>query len=129
MGAPVFHFEMMSRNAPAARAFYRDVFGWTIGESAPAAEGVDDYTVVTPHPKAGISGGIGAAPEGREELVTFYISVPDIATALAVIETLGGSRVFGPSQVPGGPVVALFRDPTGLTVGLVQVPESARAIG
>jgi predicted enzyme related to lactoylglutathione lyase len=129
MGAPVFHFEIMSKDAPAARAFYRDAFGWTIGESAPGAEGVDDYTAVTPHAKAGISGGIGAAPDGHDALVTFYISVPDVATALAVTELLGGTRIFGPSRVPNGPVVGLFRDPTGLTVGLVQVPESARAIG
>jgi predicted enzyme related to lactoylglutathione lyase len=127
MGAPVFFFEMMSKDAPAARTFYRDAFGWTIGDRAPGAEGVDDYTIVTPHEKAGIAGGIGAAPPGYEGHATIYISVPDVATALAVVETLGGSRIFGPSQVPGGPVIGLFRDPTGLTVGLVEVPESARA--
>lgn len=44
----------------------------------------------------GIGGGIGAAPEGYSGHTTFYVEVPDVETALAKAESLGGSRMMGP---------------------------------
>jgi len=41
---------------------------------------------------------------------------------LAMAEELGGKRIMGPVEVPGGPVVGLFSDPHGHTVGLAQLP-------
>ena len=40
--------------------------------------------------------------------------------ALAKAESLGGKRMMGPDQVPGGPVIGLFQDPDGHTLGVVQ---------
>ncbi len=40
--------------------------------------------------------------------------------ALAKAESLGGNRTMGPDQVPEGPVIGLFQDPDGNTVGVVQ---------
>lgn len=39
---------------------------------------------------------------------------------LAVVEGRGGQRVMGPEQIPNGPLLALFTDPEGRTVGLIQ---------
>jgi predicted enzyme related to lactoylglutathione lyase len=52
--------------------------------------------------------------------VTFYVEVPDVEAALAKAESLGGSRMMGPDQVPGGPIIGLFTDLDGNTVGVVQ---------
>ena len=53
--------------------------------------------------------------------VTFYIAVEDVAATLDAVEKLGGSRMMGPSQVPNGPVIGLFKDPQGHTIGLAQM--------
>jgi predicted enzyme related to lactoylglutathione lyase len=68
----------------------------------------------------GIGGGIGAAPEGYDGHVTFYVEVPDVEAALAKAESLGGSRMMGPEQPMEGIEVGLFNDPEGRTVGVVK---------
>jgi hypothetical protein len=112
----------MGKDAPALRAFYHDVFGWNIGESmAGAGPGLPDYAIVKPNGGAGIDGGIGACPDpSYEGHVTFYVGVPDIVAALAAVEKRGGTKMMGPDQVPGGPIIALFRDPEGHLIGLAQ---------
>lgn len=127
MPNPVVHFEIMSKNPQGLNAFYRDAFGWEIPEqSVPGGAGVPDYYLVAPDgeqpPKSGINGGFGGTPEGYEGHVTFYVGVDDVAAALEKIEKLGGTRMMGPDQVPNGPVIALFTDPQGHTIGLVQTP-------
>jgi len=68
----------------------------------------------------GIGGGIGEAPEGYGGHATFYVAVPDVEAALAQVEQLGGSRMFGPEEVMDGLVVGLFTDPEGHVVGVVS---------
>ena len=51
--------------------------------------------------------------------MTFYVEVPDVEAALARAEELGGTRVMGPDEVPGGPVLGQFRDPEGHLIGVV----------
>ncbi len=52
--------------------------------------------------------------------VTFYVEVADVEAALKQAESLGGTRLLGPDQVPGGPVIGLFNDPEANTVGVTQ---------
>jgi uncharacterized protein len=53
--------------------------------------------------------------------VTFYVEVPDVGASLEKAEQLGGSRVFGPDEVPGtGLTLGQFADPEGHVIGLVQ---------
>ena len=73
-------------------------------------------------PKAGINGGFGVLPPGYAGHVTFYIAVDDVGAALEKVEKLGGMRMLGPDQVPNGPVIGLFKDPQGNTIGVVAVP-------
>lgn len=119
MASPVVHFEIVGNDAPALRAFYRAAFGWQIGAPMPGAR-IADYTLIQPAGGVGIGGGIGAAPAGYDGHVTFYVAVPDVGLALETIERGGGTRMMGPERVPGGPVIALFRDPEGHVVGLTQ---------
>lgn len=123
MKHPVVHFEIMGQDAPKLRSFYADVFGWNV--AAPLPGSPIEYSLVEPVPnfERGISGGIGKAPEGYEGHVTFYVVVDDINEAFAKIEQHGGSRMMGPDQVPGGPVIGLFKDPGGHTIGLVNPSE------
>jgi predicted enzyme related to lactoylglutathione lyase len=119
MANPVVHFEIIGKDAPALRTFYKQAFEWRIDPPMSGA-GVQDYAMVHPQANGGIDGGIGGGMEGYEGHVTFYVEVPDVEAALGKIETLGGRRVMGPEDVPGGPTIGLFADPEGHVVGVVQ---------
>jgi predicted enzyme related to lactoylglutathione lyase len=69
----------------------------------------------------GINGGIGATMDGSAGHVTFYVEVPDLESALSKLESLGGSTVMEPLDVPEGPSIAMFTDPEGHLVCLVKV--------
>jgi uncharacterized protein len=125
MPHPVVHFEIISKDPVTLNAFYREAFDWNIpAEPVAGGTGVPDYYMVLPDgeqpPKAGINGGFGAAPEGYDGHVTFYIAVDDVGAALDRVERLGGTRMMGPDRVPNGPVIGLFMDPQGHTIGLVK---------
>jgi uncharacterized glyoxalase superfamily protein PhnB len=123
---PVIHFEIMGQDAPKLRSFYADVFGWNV--AAPIPDYAMQYSLVDPVPgfARGIMGGIGKAPEGYDGHVTFYIYVDDIESVFAKVEEHGGSRMIGPDRVPNGPVIALFRDPEGHTIGVVDPGDDMR---
>ena len=123
MGQPVVHFEILGKDADKTQSYYSELFGWNI-EPLPF-ENPTQYGLIEREENIngdgiGIGGGVGEAPNGYGGHVTFYVEVPDVEAALAKAESLGGSRMMGPDQVPGGPVIGLFTDPDGNTVGVVQ---------
>ncbi|MBC5825013.1 MAG: VOC family protein [Candidatus Eremiobacteraeota bacterium] len=118
MGNPVVHFEVVGKDAAALQRFYKQAFDWKIGDPIPAT-GVQ-YAMAFPEGQSGINGGIGGGRDDYGGHVTFYVEVPDLEAALTKIQGLGGDTMMPPDQVPGGPRIALFRDPEGHVVGLVQ---------
>ncbi|SRR5712692_11786906 len=114
MGNPVVHFEVVGKDAAALQTFYEKAFDWQMKPAIP------HYAMAHPGAGGGINGGVGAAPNGGPGHVTFYVEVNDLAAALTTIESLGGRRVTGPMEVPGGPSIAMFADPEGHMVGLVK---------
>ena len=119
MGNPVVYFEIVGRDARALQDFYRQAFDWQIGPPI-ASGGPKDYAMVFPQAEGCINGGIGGGIGDRAGHVTFYIEVPDIKSVLRKVETLGGKRIMGPESIPNGPTIALFKDPEGHLIGLVQ---------
>jgi predicted enzyme related to lactoylglutathione lyase len=125
MGQAVVHFEVMGKDGDKLRSFYSDLFDWKID-----ADNQMNYGMVSREDNLdqgiGIGGGIGAMPEGGqgpdigEGHVTFYVSVDDVEAAMQKAESLGGSRVMGPMQVPEGPEIGLFKDPEGHAIGVVK---------
>jgi len=118
MANPVVHFEVIGKDAKALQTFYKQAFDWQMAEPLPHL----NYAIVEPKGGNGINGGIGAGMEGYDGHATFYVGVPDIEAALSKIGALGGRTMYGPEDVPGGPRIALFKDPEGHVVGLVQTP-------
>jgi predicted enzyme related to lactoylglutathione lyase len=118
MGQPVVHFEVIGKDPEKLREFYSQMFDWNFSDPI----GPTNYRMVdrnTNDDGVGIAGGIGGVPEGYDGHVTFYVEVDDVGTALDKAEELGGKKMMGPDQVPEGPVIGLFVDPQGHTVGLV----------
>ena len=122
MGQPVVHFEVIGGDGDTLRGYFSELFGWEFGNTM----GPTNYAVVprdgnTNPDGIGIGGGIGTAPEGYSGHVTFYVEVPDVGAALEKAESLGGSRMMGPDEMPEvGITIGLFTDPEGHVIGLVS---------
>jgi len=126
MGQPVVHFEVIGKDAAKLQSYYAEMFGWEIATNpdAPMNYGVVARDGNTNAEGAGIGGGVGGGMDGQAGHVTFYVEVPDVEAGLAKAESLGGTRLMGPVDVPGGPVIGTFKDPEGNMIGLVE-PASA----
>ncbi len=112
MGDPVVHFEIHGNDEGQAK-FYADVFGWTIDANNPM-----NYGMVTTGGEGGIAGGI--TKSDTAPAVMIYLQVDDLDAALAKVEKSGGKTVMPPVDVPGGPSMAIFSDPSGNNIGLVK---------
>ena len=109
MAAPVVHFEIHGKDGKQLQDFYSKLFSWTVDANNPM-----QYGMVS---DAGVGGGITA---GDAAMVTVYVEVPDLDAALKQAGSLGGQTVSGPMEVPGGPTIAMFKDPQGNTIGLIK---------
>jgi len=120
MGQPVVHFEIVGANAARLQRYYAELFGWEIDASSASYGIVPPYPSVSGDGGLGIGGGVGAAPDGHDGHVTIYVEVPDVETALVKAESLGGTRMFGPSTVTENVEIGQFTDPEGHLVGVVK---------
>ena len=119
MANPIVYFEIMGKDRASLEEFYRAAFDWQL---TPAG---DNYTHVSPG--SGVNGGIGKSMDGGPGHVTFYVEVGSIEDTLSMVESHGGKRVSGPDRMPNGPLIAMFTDPEGRVVGLVQAGSMRRA--
>jgi predicted enzyme related to lactoylglutathione lyase len=120
MGQPVVHFEIIGQDARKLQQYYSELFGWEINAENPMQYGIVSREGNVNSDGAGIGGGVGVGPEGYPGHVTFYVGVPDVEAALARAESLGGTRVMGPSQPMEGLEIGLFNDPEGHVIGVVK---------
>jgi uncharacterized protein len=115
---PVVHWEIQAADAGNQRAFYTDLFGWSIDANNP-----QNYGMVGAAGDGAIGGGISSAQDGKS-YVTFYVEVPDINASLAKAESLGASTVM-PRMDIGMVILAQFRDPEGNIIGLIESKPSS----
>jgi predicted enzyme related to lactoylglutathione lyase len=114
MGAPVVHFEIIGGEGNELETFYRELFGWKINSNNPMKYGI----VETGGGPGGINGGVGTANDGGKR-VSIYAQVKDLQATLDRVNQLGGKTVLPPTEVPGGPKLAMFADPAGNITGLL----------
>jgi predicted enzyme related to lactoylglutathione lyase len=114
MSHDVVHFEVGGPDGQALKKFYVDLFGWKTDD-------MDSPPYVSVHRSpGGIGGGIAQPPDGRA-YVTVYVSCPkNIAETLTKAESMGASTILPVSDIPNGPTIALFNDPDGNVIGLVN---------
>jgi predicted enzyme related to lactoylglutathione lyase len=117
VGNPVVHFEVVGRDPKRLQAFYGRAFDWDIG--APIAA-LGEYAFAKPNGTGGIAGGIGGVRDDYDGHVTFYVEVANLEVALRKIFALGGRTLMPPERIPGGTRFALFADPEGHAIGLVE---------
>jgi len=119
MGTPVVHFEILGGKGSQLEKFYAGLFGWRIDSNNPMQYGMVDTCA-----REGINGAVGPSHDGGKRL-SVYLRVEDLAATLARVEELGGKVVLPPSQVPGGPKLAMFADPAGNLTGLLAGKQAA----
>ncbi len=107
-GASIVFFDVAGPDAAKLHAFYSTIFGWNID----ANNGIKT-------PK--LDGTIRQDP--AEKII--YIGVPDINAALAQITAAGGTVDTPRMVVPNVVTFALFKDPAGNRMGLVEIPKTA----
>ena len=105
MAAPIVFFDIAGPDAGALRTFYSSQFGWSIN---------DTFAIDT----GGLSGTLRQDP--AEKII--YLGVDDIDATLKSIAGAGGKMVVPRTVIPGVVTFALFRDPAGNRMGLVETP-------
>jgi hypothetical protein len=112
--APIVFFDIVGTDLPSQATFYKTVFGWDAD-----AQGRLNVQVASPLP--GLLRVEPVPAQGSNAERVLYVGVPDIAATLATIKANGGQVLFPRTQVPGVAVIALFADPAGNRMGLVEM--------
>ena len=113
MGKSIMHFEVMGKDPAKLQKFYSAAFGWKVEPGKPPTYGRVEAG-------NGVTGGIGQNDVPNTPNVTFYIGVQDLDASLRKIEEGGGRTVLAPTDVHGEAKIALFADPDGNVIGLVE---------
>lgn len=118
--APIVFFDIAGPELAGQSAFYKTVLGW---EANP--QGGLSVPVTSPLP-----GNLRVEPpsEGPPTERVIYVGVPDIEATLAKVTANGGSVVFGRTVAPGIVILALFKDPVGNRMGLVELDAAGHPI-
>ncbi|MEM7096964.1 MAG: hypothetical protein AAF541_01800 [Pseudomonadota bacterium] len=108
MPAPIVFFDIAGPTESNLQAFYQTAFDWNISPSGEFSIGAG---------ASALDGQIRTDPADK----VIYLGVPDINTSLDIIQSAGGSVIAPRFEVPGVVVLALFTDPAGNTMGLVEM--------
>jgi predicted enzyme related to lactoylglutathione lyase len=112
---PVVFFDIAGPDLEQQAAFYSKVFGWDI---APDTHYPEQAAVIQPVPVTSpLPGSLRRDPPGK----TIYVGVADISSTLAAIEAHGGTATSARMEIPGVAVLALFTDPAGNGMGLIEM--------
>jgi predicted enzyme related to lactoylglutathione lyase len=116
MAQRIGHFEIGAAEFDGLIEFYRELFGWQVQKVA------DGYAMVDTRAGGGLGGGIGRSSDGTP-WVSFYVGVNDLKATLRRAESLGGATALDVTVIPDMMSFAMFRDPDGNLVGLVESSE------
>lgn len=105
----------VSDDPEAARAFYREVFGWKYVAEPRAGTA---YTLFGPGGGGAPWGGLGGNPAGSPPYWCLWFGVESVEAAVDTVVRLGGGVLGGPEDGPWGRV-ARVQDPEGAVFGVV----------
>ena len=111
--------ELLTTDVAAAFEFYQALFGWPKGEAMDMGD-FGPYQLLGEKEES--FGGIGRVPPQHEgpPFWLHYVTVDELSAALDRVKTCGGTVVHGPTEVPGGDLVAQCFDPQGVAFALHQ---------
>lgn len=105
--------ELSTTDAEAGLAFYQKHFDWVDSDKMDMGP-MGTYHMYKKKGDAMASGGVMNKPEMMPASAwLYYLKVPNVNEALDTVQKNGGRVVNGPTEVPGGDVVAQCMDPHG----------------
>src|SRR5512134_685220 len=110
--------ELMTTDAPAALAFYLDLFGWQPSDALDMGPMGKYHMFNRPH---GMIGGMMNKPPEMAHVPPswqIYFRVADINEVVGRITANGGQILNGPMEVPGGDMIVNAMDPQGAAFAL-----------
>jgi uncharacterized protein len=113
--------DLATNDTEAASKFYSSLFGWSIDE-LDTGGGPRYWSISHEGAAAGRNGGmreLSPEEEGVPPNWAAYFAVESVDEALAKAQQLGGSKVFGPMEVPSGTFAAIS-DPQGAVFSVVD---------
>jgi uncharacterized protein len=113
MGNRIAHFEVGSTDFEGLLRFYGELFDWRVERTA------DTLAIVDTRSGGGVNGAIGKSGDGTP-WVSFYVGVEDPKAVLQQAEALGGATVLDVVEIPDLLTFAMFSDPDGNLVGLLE---------
>lgn len=113
--------ELATGDFEKAFAFYHALFGWERGMSAPMGEPYGTYQMFVRNDVQ--LGGMYNKPDvmPAPNHWVHYVIVDNVDAIASRVPSLGGTVIYGPVDVPGGPRIAMFADPQGAMFAIYQV--------
>jgi predicted enzyme related to lactoylglutathione lyase len=118
--APIVFFDIAGPDLASQAAFYKAVFGWDAGPGGA-------LTVPSIAPLPGVLR-VEDPKQGPIAERVLYVGVTDINATLQTVKAHGGSVVFGRTIAPGVVILALFKDPAGNRMGLVELDAAGKPV-
>lgn len=115
MSNPVVRFQILSPETEKLSSFYCGLFGWEASR-----DNLLRYQTLDTGSERGIHGGLWPCPPGAPGFVQLFIEVEDCAAQVARAQQLGATVLIPPQALPDGDVMAVLKDPTGISFGIVK---------
>jgi uncharacterized protein len=116
MGNPFVHVELMSNDVNRAKAFYGELFDWTLKDMD-----MGDMTYTMIGVGEGTGGGMMKNPiPGAQSMWLAYALVDDLEAATRKARSLGATIMRDNIEVKGAGRFSILTDPTGAMLGLWQ---------
>lgn len=114
MGNPISHWELLVADLAKGKEFYSGIFDWEFDETTFPGY----YLIKTGmDPGGGMMAKTDAAPAYA---LNSYFGVDDIDETLAKAVAAGATIIVGKTPIPGMGSWAMFADPDGIPIGIVQ---------
>ena len=117
MANPFVHVELNTTHPDKAKAFYRELFTWTMDDMQMGPD--TTYTMI--QPGEGTGGGLRKQPmPGAPSAWLAYVDVEDVKASTEKVRSLGGQVLKDVTEVPQMGWFSVIADPTGAVLGLWQ---------
>lgn len=107
-------YELMTRDAAAAAAFYGAVIGWDVGEAPPGGVVYRMLNAADGHAGGMLQLDEAMLAAGATPTWHGYLAVEDVDATVAGIAAAGGTTIVAPWDAPGVGRIAMVADPQGI---------------
>jgi len=119
MSNPVVRWQIISPSADAVSEFYCKLFGWQSNR-----DNLLNYQSIDTGSDKGIHGGVWPAPPEAPTFAQLFVEVDNCEEYLKAATALGATVLMPVQALPDGDVMAILKDPTGMSFGIVQVRQA-----